>query len=188
MNKTYLSAGIVLLTLCAIAFFNTRQQEPLSKDEKQRTANHVTSHSQPDESEARPARRRSNARPQPPLKDDVSEDADDDWLFEDPLSSSVTAKIQAGESLVTGGYKTANGNYELTIITPRIMLSKDGGEMIEIKTKIFSVAQEFVAANDLESITTDARNTFQHAEAWNSAAVTETLEATKSSEGATLST
>ena len=83
--------------------------------------------------------------------------------------------IQADESLVTGGYKTANGNYEMTIITLRRVQREDGREMIEIKSKIFSVTQEFVAENDLESITTNARNTLQHAEAWNSAAVTETL-------------
>ena len=94
--------------------------------------------------------------------------------------------IQADESLVTGGYKTANGNYEMTIITLRRVQREDGREMIEIKSKIFSVTQEFVAENDLESITTNARNTLQHAEAWNSAAVTETLTSASTSEGANI--
>ena len=82
------------------------------------------------------------------------------------LSSTVNAEITPSETLVTGGYRTADGNYELTLITPRSVTLEDGSEGIEVGCKILSVGSEFVEAQGLETLATNAKNTLQHAEAW----------------------
>lgn len=104
-------------------------------------------------------------------------------LGKDILSSTVNAEIKPGETLVTGGYRTADGNYELTLITPRGITLEDGREAIEVNNKILSVGSEFVEAHGLETLATNARNTLQHAEAWMQDDVARTLAAASDAEG-----
>lgn len=98
-------------------------------------------------------------------------------LGREVLSSTVHAEIGPGETLVTGGYRTAEGNYELTLLTPRSVTLDDGREAFEIDGKVLSVGSEFVKAHGLETNATNARNTLQHAEAWMQDDVARTLRA-----------
>ena len=105
-------------------------------------------------------------------------------LEQDVLSSTVDAEINPGETLVTGGYRTADGNYELTLITPRSVTLEDGREAIEVSSKILSVGSEFVGAHGLDTLATNAKNTLQHAEAWMRDDVASALAAARDAEGA----
>jgi hypothetical protein len=87
-------------------------------------------------------------------------------LTENMLSSTVNAEISPGDTLVTGGYKTADGNYEMTFITPRSVTLSDGSEGIEIRSQVLSVGPEFVEKNGMETLATNAGNTLQHGESW----------------------
>jgi len=104
-------------------------------------------------------------------------------LEQDVLSSTVNAEIKPGETLVTGGYKTADGNYEMTFLTPRSFRLEDGREAIEVDGKVLSVGSEFVEAHGLKTLATNARNTLQHAEAWMQDDVARTLAAARNAEG-----
>lgn len=105
-------------------------------------------------------------------------------LGQDVLSSTVNAEINPGETLVTGGYRTADGNYEVTLLTPRSITLEDGREAFELDSKVLSVGTEFVGAHGLDTLTTNARNTLQHAEAWMQDDVAKTLAAARDAEGA----
>ena len=98
-------------------------------------------------------------------------------LHEDILSSTVNAEIREGETLVTGGYMTANGKHELTLLTPRSVVLEDGRKGIEVEAHILSVGTEFTKAHGLDKLVTNARNTLQHAEAWTKPGTDETLAA-----------
>jgi hypothetical protein len=87
-------------------------------------------------------------------------------LTEDILSSAVNAEIAPGDTLVTGGYKTADGNYEMTFITPRTVTRSDGSEGIEIQSRVLSVGPEFVDKSGMGTLATNAGNTLQHGESW----------------------
>ena len=104
-------------------------------------------------------------------------------LEQDVLSSTVNAEIAQGETLVTGGYRRTDGNYELTLLTPRSVTLEDGREAIEMDGKVLTVGSEFVGAHGLETLATNARNTLQHGEAWMQEDVAGTLRAASESEG-----
>jgi hypothetical protein len=87
-------------------------------------------------------------------------------LTQDMLSSAVNAEIAPGDTLVTGGYKTADGNYEITFLTPRNVTRSDGGEGIEIQSRVLSVGPEFVDKSGMGTLATNAGNTLQHGESW----------------------
>ena len=80
--------------------------------------------------------------------------------------TSVRIEIAAGETLVTGGYQRANGQYELTFLSPTLVTQEDGTETIRLSSRILSVGPAFIAENDLGALTTRTRNTLQHAESW----------------------
>ncbi len=104
-------------------------------------------------------------------------------LGQDVLSSTVNAEINPGETLVTGGYRTADGNYELTLLTPRSVTLEDGREANEVAGKVLSVGSEFVETHGLETLATNARNTLQHAEAWMQDDVARTIGAARDVQG-----
>jgi hypothetical protein len=107
-------------------------------------------------------------------------------LREDLTSSTVDAEIAPDETLVTGGYPTADGRYELTFLTPRSISIADGKDVIEVKASVLSVGQDFAKAHNLNALSTNARNTLQHAEAWKQTETTKTLRAASSSDEASL--
>ena len=104
-------------------------------------------------------------------------------LAHDVLSSTVNAEINPGETLVTGGYRTDDGNYEMTFLTPRSVTLEDGSEAFEVDGKVLSVGSEFAEVHGLETLATNARNTLQHAEAWMPDDVAGTLAAGRDAEG-----
>ena len=105
-------------------------------------------------------------------------------LNEDMLSATVNAEIIPGDTLVTGGYKTADGNYEMTFLTPRSVTLSDGSEGIEIKSQVLSVGSEFVDKSGLGSLATNAGNTLQHGESWKQDDVKTTLKSASQAAGA----
>lgn len=98
-------------------------------------------------------------------------------LHEDISSSTVSATLQPGESLVAGGYQTADGSYEVTFLTPKKVKMDDGRDAVELDAKIVSMAENQLEGTGLSRMATKARNTLQHAEAWSSADVESTLAA-----------
>lgn len=104
-------------------------------------------------------------------------------LGQDVLSSTVRAEINAGETLVSGGYRTADGDYELTFFTPRSITLEDGREAIEVESRVVSVGSGHVDAHGLGSLATNTKNTLQHAEAWMQDDVKGFLAAAGESEG-----
>lgn len=104
-------------------------------------------------------------------------------LGQDVLSSTVNAEIRPSETLVTGGYRTADGNYELTFLTPRGVILEDGREGFEVNAQVLSVGPEFVEAHGMGALATNARNTLQHAEAWMQDDVARTFSAARDAEG-----
>tara|TARA_R110000850_G_scaffold125759_3_gene244371 strand:- start:3623 stop:4405 length:783 start_codon:yes stop_codon:yes gene_type:complete len=91
------------------------------------------------------------------------------------LSSTVNAEIEKGESLVSGGYQMSDGSYELTFITPKSIVLADRGAAIEVNSRVISIGDSFMKANGLGTLATNARNTLQHAEAWQQDDVEATL-------------
>jgi hypothetical protein len=84
----------------------------------------------------------------------------------DASSSYVKAELAADETLVMGGFQTADGNYLFTFITPQVIHSEEVGGAIQMQSDVFAVPEETVKAMGLETLATSARNTLQHAEAW----------------------
>jgi hypothetical protein len=105
-------------------------------------------------------------------------------LGQDVLSSTVNCEIKPGETLLTGGYMTADGNYEMTLMTPSSVTLDDGTEGIKVSARVLSVGSDFVSANGLETLATNARNTLQHGEAWKQDDVAKTLQAASKTGGA----
>ena len=98
-------------------------------------------------------------------------------LNKEMFSSTVNVEIAAGETLVTGGYKRADGHHELTFMTPTTITLEDGSEGIRLTPRVLSIDPEFAKANGLGTLATNARNTLQHAEAWNQKELTSILRA-----------
>ena len=107
-------------------------------------------------------------------------------LGQDVLSSTVNCEIKPGETLLTGGYMTADGKYEMTFMTPSSVTLDDGTEGIKVSARMLSVGSEFVSANGLETLATNAKNTLQHGEAWKQDDVAKTMQAASKTDGAEL--
>ncbi len=83
-------------------------------------------------------------------------------------SSMVNAAVRHGETLVTGGYRDANGNFVFTLATPTAMKLDNGEEGIEFAFREIAIPPGKVADLGLDSIAAGARNTLQHGETWTS--------------------
>ena len=104
----------------------------------------------------------------------------------DVLSAAVNAVVAKGESLVTGGYKLADGRYELTFITPKgvdMTGQSPGSDMIVFEARSILADDAFVKLGALETLATNARNTLQHAEAWSGDDVFNTFKSASEAEG-----
>ena len=92
-------------------------------------------------------------------------------MREDVSSSLVETDLQEGETLVAGGYKTANGRHLFTFLSPKQL--PDGS--VKISSQVIEMSPDAAAQRGLDSLATNARNTLQHAETWDDAEVEKTL-------------
>lgn len=104
-------------------------------------------------------------------------------LVEDMASTMFHADIKEGQSLVTGGYQTADGKNQFTILKPSVIRTPNGQQHIQIDSKLIAVSQEDAMKSGLDTLATSAKNTLQHAESWEESDVSSTLEAIRNSEG-----
>jgi hypothetical protein len=102
-------------------------------------------------------------------------------LAQDMASTMFKAEVKPGQSIVTGGYKTPDGKSQFTVLKPRLVREPDGQESILIETKIIDMSSGDIAATGLDSLATQARNTLQHAEAWEESDVSNAMETVKKS-------
>jgi hypothetical protein len=104
-------------------------------------------------------------------------------LVEDMASTMFHADIKEGQSLITGGYQTADGKNQFTILKPSVIRTPNGQQHIQIDSKLIAVSQEDAMKSGLDTLATNAKNTLQHAESWEESDVFSTLEAIRNSEG-----
>lgn len=97
-------------------------------------------------------------------------------LVEDMASTMFHADIKEGQSLVTGGYQTADGKNQFTILKPSVVRDSNGHEQIQIDSKLIAVSQDDTRQSGLDTLATNARNTLQHAESWEESDVSSTME------------
>jgi transcription elongation GreA/GreB family factor len=104
-------------------------------------------------------------------------------LVEDMASTMFNADIKKGQSLVTGGYQTADGRNQFTILKPTVVRDSNGNELIQIDSKLIAVSPDDTVQSGLNSLATNAKNTLQHAESWEESDVSSTMEKIQNSDG-----
>ncbi len=97
-------------------------------------------------------------------------------LAQDMASTMFKAVVKPGQSIVTGGYKTPDGRNQFTVLKPQLIRDASGQDSIRIDSKIIDMGAEDIAATGLYSLATNAKNTLQHAEAWEESDVSNTME------------
>jgi hypothetical protein len=98
-------------------------------------------------------------------------------------STMFNADIKKGQSLVTGGYQTADGRNQFTILKPTVVRDSNGNELIQIDSKLIAVSPDDTVQSGLNSLATNAKNTLQHAESWEESDVSSTMEKIQNSDG-----
>ena len=91
-------------------------------------------------------------------------------------SSVVHALIPEGKSMVTGGYVTADGSFEFSVVTPQWINNPGGGKAVEMNVKILKVNEEGLARTGLKSLVVPGRKTVQNAEVWSPEDVAKNLD------------
>lgn len=104
-------------------------------------------------------------------------------LAGDMASTMFHADVKEGQSVVTGGYQTADGRNQFTILKPSLIRGPNGATQIRIDSKIIAVSQDDAARTGLTTLATNAKNTLQHAESWEEADVSSTMEKVRNSTG-----
>lgn len=94
----------------------------------------------------------------------------------DPLHSKVETVLSPGQSMVMGGYPTADGRHEFSVITPHWVGTKNGGSQVHFDIKILKLDALGLIDSGLESLVTSERRAEQNAEVWSPEDVAETLE------------
>lgn len=98
------------------------------------------------------------------------------------FSSVVRAEIANHEVLVLGGYQTQDNRCQFTFASPR-WVSQDGLETMVLQAHVVEMGADAAADFGLDSLATNARNTLQHAQAWDKDEALATLKALKDVEG-----
>ena len=107
-------------------------------------------------------------------------------LEQDIASSMFNAKVSETQSVVTGGFPTADGRSQFTFLTPNRIAMADGSEAIRIDARTVAVNPDATRDNGLGSLATNARNTLQHAETWEDQDLKVTLDQLAQTHGADL--
>lgn len=87
-------------------------------------------------------------------------------LDKDILSSTLKAKVNKDEVLVTGGYQTADGRFQYSMVKPKLVQLPDGREAIQLKSIQYAISPEVMKEFGLDSLSTGASNILQHGEIW----------------------
>jgi len=90
-------------------------------------------------------------------------------------SSTVSATLNYGETLVTGGFQESDGSYSFTFLTAEPVELADGQQTNRFMYKRLSLSKESMEQVGLDTLATNARNTLQHAEIWSASDVEKTL-------------
>lgn len=102
---------------------------------------------------------------------------------EDILSSTLKTRVGKGEVLVTGGYQTADGRFQYTMVKPEWVQSGDGSKAIRLVSRQFALTREAVQELNLDSLITRAGNTLQHGEVWSAEALVNFLGSVHNNKG-----
>ena len=102
-------------------------------------------------------------------------------LAADMASTMFNADIKKGQSLVTGGYQTADGRNQFTILKPSIISGSNGSKQIQIDSNLIAMSRNDTTQSGLDSLATNAKNTLQHAESWEESDVAGTMQMLQSS-------
>jgi hypothetical protein len=87
-------------------------------------------------------------------------------LEADIRSATVDTEVLADETLVTGGYKTPDGNTNFLFLRPERVTLDDGREAVKLASTVLALSEEHLKGSAVEDLATNASNTLQHGEAW----------------------
>lgn len=102
-------------------------------------------------------------------------------LAADMSSTMFNADIKNGQSVVTGGYQTADGRNQFTILKPSVISGANGSKQIRIDSNLIAMSRNDTRQSGLDSLATNAKNTLQHAESWEESDVAGTMQMLQSS-------
>jgi biotin carboxyl carrier protein len=186
----------VLISLLAVILVQRNRIQTMELAKDQRVEHEVSENSRKASVSARfinesPADRRdqrthqSSAGADAPQADDAEKQLAEIAapLTSEMASTMFNADVKAGQSVVTGGYQTVDGRNQFTILKPRIISDRNGGKQIEIDSNLIAMSLEDTKQSGLDSLATNARNTLQHAEAWEESDVASTMEILRDSSG-----
>jgi RNA polymerase sigma factor (sigma-70 family) len=86
-------------------------------------------------------------------------------MHADLISSTLSATVQPGETIVTGGSLLPDGKRLFVFATPTHS-SDQGRTTVEVRSRFLALPDEAVARLGLEKLSTSAANTLQHGEVW----------------------
>ena len=87
-------------------------------------------------------------------------------LNEETRSATVETRVGPEETLVTGGYRTPDGDTHFLFLRPTPEVLPDGRIAVKLAGNEIALTPEQLKGSDLESLATNASNTLQHGEAW----------------------
>jgi hypothetical protein len=101
---------------------------------------------------------------------------------------TVKTVLSDTQVLVTGGFPSSDGKHTFSFIAPKRHRFDDGTDAILIVERTVELDQDAIAEAGLETLATNARNTIQHAEAWEKEDMEATLSLFVEREGVSVST
>ena len=176
---------LFILTLLALLIFRQRKDSDIRGTHQEPTPkSNVGSVTQQDKT-TRPTKgdtptheAGTSAKARPPKPSAVAKD--------EIFTASVHAEIEAGETLVMGGYRKPDGSHEFTFLTPTVVTLEDGRELIQLRSRVLAVGPEFAKSSGMDSLATPAPNTEDSSEAWSQADTLATLRSASESQGAAI--
>lgn len=102
---------------------------------------------------------------------------------EDILSSTLKTRVTRDEVLVTGGYRTDDGNYQFSMVSPTSEELPDGRDAIVLRPRHFAISTDAMQMLGLDSLSTNAGNVLQHGEIWSLEGFQQFLKTAKEIEG-----
>lgn len=82
------------------------------------------------------------------------------------FGARISGEVQAGETLVMGGYRLPDGTHAFTFITPSSVRMEDGSEAIVLKTRAMATTPDQARSLGMDSLVTQDSTADHQAEAW----------------------